>query len=279
MKLTVLVDNNTLIDRYFKGEPGLSFLLETKESKILFDTGYSDIFIENANILNKDLLDLDYIVLSHGHMDHTWGLEPLIRKYVVNGFEKVYKEKIPTLVSHPLVFKQKYDDQGIPIGINIDKSLAESVFKMNLSKEAVWLTDDLVFLGEIPRTFSFEANEPIGTYDSEKGKVEDFLYDDTALVYKSLEGLVIITGCSHAGICNIVDYAKKVTGIEKIATIIGGFHLLSPSREKIESIKEYFFSLKMDEIYPCHCTDLKSKLNLAKIVDIKEVGAGMELEF
>ena len=76
MKITVLVDNNTIIDRYLSGEPGVSYLLETSGKTILFDTGYSDMFIQNAKKLKIDLLNIDYLVLSHGHIDHTGGLDP-----------------------------------------------------------------------------------------------------------------------------------------------------------------------------------------------------------
>ena len=71
MKCRVLMDNNTIIDRYFTGEPGLSFLIEAEGKRILFDTGYSNAFLGNAKKLEENLLNLDYIVFSHGHLDHT----------------------------------------------------------------------------------------------------------------------------------------------------------------------------------------------------------------
>ena len=79
MKLTVLIDNNTLIDRYFFAEPGLSLLIEDHDTRVLFDTGYSDLFIQNAVKMGKDLSHLDYLAISHSHLDHTWGLDPFIR--------------------------------------------------------------------------------------------------------------------------------------------------------------------------------------------------------
>ncbi len=79
MKLTVPVDTNTIIDRYFSGEPEVSYLIETDENKILFDTGYSDMFIRYAEKLNQNLLDIDYLVISHGHIDHTGGLKPFCK--------------------------------------------------------------------------------------------------------------------------------------------------------------------------------------------------------
>jgi len=87
MKLTVLVDNNTIIDRYFHGEPGVSYFIECDDRKYLFDTGYSDIFLRNATKMGINLLTLDAVVISHGHNDHTWGLGELVKLY----FEAIYE--------------------------------------------------------------------------------------------------------------------------------------------------------------------------------------------
>ncbi|HBF65496.1 MAG TPA: MBL fold metallo-hydrolase, partial [Clostridium sp.] len=89
---------------------------------------------------------------------------------------------------------------------------------------AYWLTENLVFLGEIPRTLSFEEPYPIGVLEEEEGNQEDMILDDTALAYRTQEGIYIITGCSHGGICNIIEYAKKITGKEKVLGLLGGFH-------------------------------------------------------
>jgi 7,8-dihydropterin-6-yl-methyl-4-(beta-D-ribofuranosyl)aminobenzene 5'-phosphate synthase len=111
MKLTVLVDNNTLIDRYFYGEPGVSYFIEDEGNKILFDLGYSDVFIKNAQKLNIDLLNLDFVVLSHGHLDHTWGLDPLIRLYTEAIIENL-NHKNPIIIAHPLTFYSKKSNKS-----------------------------------------------------------------------------------------------------------------------------------------------------------------------
>lgn len=123
MKCKVLIDNNTIIDRYFLGEPGLSFLIEAEGERILFDTGYSNAFIENARKLGENLLDLDYVVFSHGHMDHTWGLDSLIKLYSEAKSEKM-NHKGPTIVGHPLVFETKLDEKLGEIGSMILKEKA-----------------------------------------------------------------------------------------------------------------------------------------------------------
>lgn len=276
MKLTVLMDNNTLIDRYFLGEPGLSFLLTGEEKNILFDTGYSSAFLENATKMGLNMLDIDFIVLSHGHLDHTWGLEPLSRKFMENVFEGNSNSR-PVLVAHPAVFDPKYEADN-PIGMNLSKGYVKSIFNLNLSKEPLWITDKLLFLGEIPRQFSFENEKPIGIVKRNGVEEDDYLRDDSALVYLAENGLVLITGCSHAGICNIIAYAQEVTGIDNVKQIIGGFHLLNPDSSRLDKTVEYISTLNLNGLYPCHCTDFHSKHELARKVVVKEVGVGLELE-
>jgi 7,8-dihydropterin-6-yl-methyl-4-(beta-D-ribofuranosyl)aminobenzene 5'-phosphate synthase len=278
MKLTVLVDNNTLIDRYFFGEPGLSYYIEDNGEKILFDTGYSDVFIKNAFKMNIDLLDVDFLVLSHGHFDHTWGLDPLIKIHTEAVIEKKAQRKA-TLVAHPLIFSsRKYDDLE-EVGSVITKNRLEGFFKIKLSKKPLWLTDNLVFLGEIPRKNDFEAKKPIGKTVFENVEKDDYILDDSALVYKSPKGLVVITGCSHSGICNIIEYAKETCGTEKIIDVIGGFHLLDPSHKQLQGTVEYLRAIQPQIVHACHCTDLNSKIALSKVVNLGETGVGMEFEF
>ncbi len=278
MKLTVLIDNNTLIDRYFLGEPGVSYLIEDEGKKILYDVGYSDAFITNARKMSIDLLDVDFVVLSHGHLDHTWGLVPLLRLYTEGMIEKLHVKK-PALVAHPLALSGRTSGDLPEIGSLLSEDNLSGYFDVELSREPVNLTERVVFLGEIERTNNFEAKDPIGKILDSGVEKDDFLFDDSALVYKSSAGLVIITGCSHAGICNIVEYARKVCGDDRVVDIIGGFHLLDPSVEQLEGTLEYMKSLCPGSVHACHCTDLNSKIALSRVVDLKEVGVGLSLQY
>jgi len=278
MKLTVLVDNNTLIDRYFCGEPGVSYFIEDGGKRILFDVGYSDVFIKNAQKMSLNLLDVDFLVLSHGHLDHTWGLDPLIRLYTEAIIEEIDHKK-PTLVAHPLTLLTKTLNGLEEIGSIISEEKLSQHFQIKLSKEPVWLTERLVFLGEITRKNDFEAKSSIGKVVKEDLEEDDYLMDDSALAYKSPRGLAIITGCSHAGICNIIEYAKRICEDDRIVDIVGGFHLLNPPEEQLQGTLEYMKALQPTEVHACHCTDLNSKIALSKVVNLKEVGVGLTLEY
>lgn len=278
MKLTVLIDNNTLIDRYFLGEPGVSYLIEDEGRNVLFDVGYSDAFITNACKLSIDLLDVDFVVLSHGHLDHTWGLVPLMRLHTEAMIENL-PAKRPTLVTHPLTLSPRRAG-GLPqIGSLLADGRLEGCFHLQLSTGPVQLTERLIFLGEIERTNAFEAGRPMGRILESGIEKDDFLLDDSALVYTSPEGLVIITGCSHSGICNIVEYARKVCGDDRVVDILGGFHLLDPSAEQLQGTLAYMKSLRPGSVHACHCTDLNAKIALSRVVDLKDVGVGLTLEF
>ena len=276
LSLTVLVDNTTLTDRYFTGEPGLSFFLETAGKKILFDTGYSDVFLRNARMMGISLLDLHTIVLSHGHIDHTGGLLPLLL-HMTGSQKHSMPYKAPELIAHPRCFYPKSKGPDRNTGSILSEDEAKRQFSVNLSDKPVWITDDLVFLGEIPRTFTFEKTKPgMRKIILPDGSSEaDLLLDDSALAFRSGAGLVIITGCSHAGICNITEYARKICGEQKVADIIGGFHLMASDQKRAEKTGEFLNDLNLEALHACHCTSFMAKLALAKSCPIKEVGVGL----
>lgn len=270
MRLTVLVDNNTLIDRYFLGEPGLCYLIEDAGKKVLFDTGYSDVFIRNAHKMKIKLTDLDAVVLSHGHSDHTGGLPHLMTMLTEEALENRTVSR-PDLICHEHTFRTKLTRDGVDIGSPAKEEKLEMHFNLKLTKDPVWITENLVYLGEIPRLNNFENKHPIGK--------DDFVMDDSALAWRSREGLVIITGCSHSGICNIIERAKDVCGEHRISEVIGGFHLLHPSREQLEGTAACLAKERPRKVYAGHCTDLKSKIALSEHLNIKEVGVGLILDY
>lgn len=276
MEITVLVDNNTLIDRYFFAEPGLSLLVEDDETTVLFDTGYSDIFLKNAFKMGKDLTNLDYLALSHNHLDHTWGLDPLIRYFTELQIEQ-RPFKRPQLVAHPEIFVSVNAPGLGEVGSLLSEEKLAKHFPIQLSAEPKALSSKLTFLGEIPRRNDFETNLTFGR--KEGADKDDQVIDDSALVYHSREGLIIITGCSHAGICNIIEYAKEVCGDHRVVDIIGGFHLLNPPAHQLEGTLAYLKALQPKAVHACHCTDLPAKIALSCVIPLQEVGVGLSLRY
>lgn len=178
------------------------------------------------------------------------------------------------LIAHPHCFEEKYH-LGQSVGSPVSKSEIESKFNCIFTDEVYQITDKLLYLGQIPRQFSFE-NIPVGTTVVNGEEKEDFLEDDTALVYKGKDGLFIVTGCSHSGICNIVSYAKKVCKENKIQGVIGGFHLLETDDKLVRTI-DYFVENDISDVYPCHCVSLKAKHLMMDKFNTQEVAVSLQL--
>lgn len=280
MRLRVLVDNSTLIDRYFLSEPAFSVLIETGSGKVLFDLGYSCAFLENALRMREDILDVRYVVLSHGHLDHTWGLVSYIAAMTEARIGKK-PVKRPTLVAHPEVFLTKKTGDLPETGMLLSEEKCREHFDLELSKEPVWLFPDLVFLGEIPRRFGFEeiVQSKRRMKQSPGGLVPDTLPDDTALAYAGEEGIVIITGCSHSGICNIVAHAREVCGRDQVLDIIGGFHLVGAPATRLEKTVTTLAGMGVTRMHPCHCTGFAARCSFSSAFQVEEIGSGWECEY
>lgn len=268
MKITVLMDNNTNIDVYYLGEPGVSYWIEAEGKTFLFDVGYSSAFLKNAADMSIDITKADAIVLSHGHNDHTGGLVPLLG---------ACQGRNPRVICHPHALIPRSIDE-LSIGCPIDKKTMQEHFSLIETREPYWLTEKLVFLGEIPREMGFERPYPIGILKEKDGVKPDMILDDTALAYNTEEGIYIITGCSHAGICNIIAYAKKILGKEKVLGILGGFHLFGINQRTKETIT-YLAKEQIQELYPCHCTSFRVRAALDKESSVEEVGVGLVLNW
>lgn len=267
MKLTVLVDNNTLIDQYLLGEPAVSYYIECGDIHMLFDTGYSDVLIKNAESLGIDLSTLTHIICSHGHNDHTNGLKYLSQTMNLSNI---------TLISHPQCFFPKRDRDDF-IGSPYSTTEIERLCIYRPFAQPYAISDHFMFLGEIPPSNEFEKRKAIGKIMKMESWHNDYNVDDTALAYRGTEGIFIITGCSHSGICNIVEYAKKVLHEDRITGIIGGFHLFEDNMQLAKTI-DYLGSCNIKCLYPCHCVSLKAKCRMSERLPLSEVGAGMQID-
>ena len=278
MELTFLVENNSLIGTQFQAESALSMFIEADGKQVLFDAGYSDAFLVNAQRKGIDLLHLDWIVLSHGHYDHTWGLDFLIRHLFEATVSKRHHTR-PTLVAHPKAFTSKRKIAVPELGMLLAEEKLSRQFELALTQKPLWLSENLVALGEIERVMDFEPPAPLGERMEKDGPVPDDMPDDTALAYVTDTGLVVISGCAHVGICNTVEQAKRVTGVDKVRVVLGGFHLQKAKPERLDPTTDYLAALNLEGLYACHCTDLAAKIALARKCPIIEVGSGLTLEF
>jgi len=268
VKLKVLVDNNTYIDQYYYGEPAVSYYIEDEDIRLLLDVGYSDLFIKNSNALGIDLENVTTIVISHGHDDHTRGL-----KYY---FEQNNKNNV-SIIAHPDTFKEKVVDNFKICSPILQEELKEKC-NLILSKEPKKISKHITFLGEIPQINNFENRKSIGKQIVDETLMDDYVMDDTALAYKSENGIYIITGCSHSGICNIIEYAKQVCKDNRVLGIIGGFHLFEVT-EQVNKTIDYLKQNNIKELYPCHCTSFVVKAEIHKYLPVKEVGVGLEINW
>ncbi len=238
MKISVLVENHD--GDMCSGEHGLSLFVEVGDVKVLFDTGSSPLFIKNAVKMGLDIHSANYVVLSHGHYDHGNGLEYLINK---------------ELVCHTGCFINRYrkSDQK-PIGLPLTLQQARDRFTLVMSEEPIELGEGLFFMGEIPRRINHERFIDNEGFSYLTGGVGDPILDDSALVYETPLGNIIITGCSHSGICNMVERAMTITGDMRTYMIIGGLHLRELN-EKVYKTVAYLKEHDIKYIYPIHCTD------------------------
>lgn len=268
MRLVVLADNNTFVGRHLTGEPGACYYMEDEGKKLLLDTGYSPLFLDNAACLGVDLTGLSVIAVSHGHDDHVTGLPFLAQRMDLSGVE---------VVAHPNAFHPKRSN-GLSVGTPMSEEALRGLCRLNLTKEAVKISRNIWFLGEIPRVFPFEDKKPSAEWENNGVWEADALLDDTALAYQTERGFYIITGCSHSGICNIVERAKAVCGQQKLLGIIGGLHIFEQG-EQLQKTIEYLKAQGELELLPCHCVSFAAKAAMHACLPVREVGVGLELHW
>ena len=240
-------------------EWGLSILVEADGYKILLDTGRSFSAAYNALTLGVDLSQVSKIVFSHGHFDHTGGL-----LYIL----KIMKSRVE-VIAHPDIWAVKYakfpEGREEYIGVPFPKEAAETLgASFNLTREPVWISENIVTSGEIPMTNEYEKIDPI-LYVKEKGELKpDPLWDDQALFLKSEKGLIIILGCGHRGIVNTIRHAQKLTGVEPVYAVIGGTHLFGASPQRMDSTIAELRGVGIQKLGVSHCTGLPAATVLAQ---------------
>jgi 7,8-dihydropterin-6-yl-methyl-4-(beta-D-ribofuranosyl)aminobenzene 5'-phosphate synthase len=252
IKILTLIENHVYKQGLFS-EHGLAFYIETGNKKILFDTGQSALFLQNAKMLGVDIGDIDTVVISHGHYDHTGGLNSFLK---VNREAKIYIKNE--------AFMQKYLGNERFIGMLLDPVLSdgrvEYVNNITEIDEGIFIMPDIPVVNEIDTNFSrFKIRKP-------EGFENDVFNDELFLAITGKNVLSIISSCSHRGITNIIAAAIKHFNMP-VNLVLGGFHIKDCSTSQYVSITNYLEQISPKSIGVCHCTgidkyaDLKYCLN------------------
>jgi len=259
IKVSILTDNYS--GRNTSAEHGLSYFIEHKEVRVLFDTGQSDLFLVNAAKMGIDMTVIARIVLSHGHFDHGDGLP-----YLSGG----------KLVCHPGCFTKRYRNADHSY-LGLKCSYRETAEKFNLvsTDKPYKISDTIWFLGEIPRVTDFESTRT--PFSLEDG-TPDFVPDDSAIAILTEHGLFVITGCGHAGIVNTLEHAKRVTNENRVYGIMGGFHLKKKDRQTMQTI-QYLLKHKITHVIPSHCTAFPALVQFSENFDIRLPKTGDVISF
>jgi len=255
LKITVL--STMLADGDELGEWGFAALVEADGHRILFDTGASpDVVLRNARSLNLDLTNVPDVVLSHWHSDHIGGFLPLrdsvrnrapqalARTHVAEGMFYPRRSTPPQVEINPMLrLRPEYEQGG---GVFVTHAKPAQLHP------GVWLT------GPVPRRHPERNWSGRVSMTTPAGVVEDTVPDDLSLIIDTEQGLVVLTGCGHAGVINIVEHARDFIRPARVHALIGGIHLFNASEESLEWTAEKLRSVGVDHFIGAHCTGIET---------------------
>jgi len=255
IRITVLVENSVNL-RGLRAEHGLAFHIQAGRHQLLFDTGQSDLLLQNARQLQLDLRGLEAVILSHGHYDHTGGL-------------KVVNELAPDarIYLHPAALSPKFaghpDGTSRPAGMNEEnvKVVRAATRSVTWTQSATEVVDGIFVTGEIARQNDFEDTGGRFFLD-EACSQADPLPDDQALFFDTRKGVVVVLGCGHAGVVNTLEQVCRITGNRPIRAVIGGMHLLNAGPERMTKTLEAIRQWNVAQIVPGHCTGVAAVARL-----------------
>jgi len=263
LKVTVL--STMLADRGV-GEWGYAALVEVDGKKILFDTGaHPDVVLKNAQALGIDLSQVEDVVISHNHDDHTGGLLELRRALMAKNPKAISRVHVSSNIFIPRLKADGSDANGLtPLKAAYEAMGGRFVLHDGPAEIApgVWFT------GPVPRIFP-ETNWNGGLHiKTPAGDVQDNVPDDAALVFDTQEGLVVLTGCGHAGIVNIATDAQKMLGPRPVFAVIGGLHLFAKSDATVDWTGAQLKRFGVKYLLAGHCTGIEATFRLRQAIGL-----------
>lgn len=270
-RIVALVEN-TKSSKEYCAKHGLCLYIETGKHKILFDLGPDDTFAKNADRMGIDIEDVDTVIISHGHKDHGGGLKTFMR---LNSKAKIY---IRRSAFDPHFIKLL----NIPFPVSLNKRLASSD-RFVFTDDNFALDDELRVFSNVKSTAFYSKANDVLFVKNEKSLIKDDFSHEQNLIISSDSGKILVSGCSHAGIVNIQNKAEMIAK-DKMAYVIGGFHLFNPPTKETESY-ELIGSIanalneNKSTYYTCHCTGVKVYEQMKETLKdkLKYLSTGTEL--
>ncbi|MEN6500276.1 MAG: MBL fold metallo-hydrolase [Rectinema sp.] len=266
LSVRVVAEDSVMYESPYWGQHGISlYITAVKEGStrhILMDVGQShEALLHNMTVMNIDPASIDAIILSHCHYDHTQGLSEVLKA--------IGKSDLP-VIAHPEIFKLNFIDApylrhvGVMAG-DSEENLKKNGASLFLTPDPVQLLPGLVTTGYVTRQTDFEeVGIALKTINAKNELVSDPMNDDISILAAVNKGLVVLSGCSHAGIVNITKQAIAMSGIHDVAAIIGGLHLVEAPMDRIEKTVDALHSMVKGSIYAGHCTGFNAQVELRK---------------
>ncbi len=277
MRITI-ISENTVGRRIGLGEHGFSAFIETAGANYLFDTGSGHSVVKNSLELHKDLRSIKKIFLSHGHFDHTGGLPEVLKlkgRVDVHAHPGIFLDRIHLARENKTETTQFV---GIPYKRRYLESLGANFI---FNKDFVEVEKGVFLTGEVPRNSPFEKPDPMLFAEIDGKMALDVFADDQSLILNTRKGLVLVLGCAHSGMINIVNHVIQKTGKKKFYAILGGTHLDFLTPEQMKASVKALEKVEVEKIGVCHCTGMRAAFRLQQKFGDRffygHVGSSLEL--